>query len=131
MGTSCDWPVEVSTVQTPKSRSNAIVLPSFVIDGHSTRPSRNVVSAFGACSSAPCAPALCSAVLESDQMFCAPLRSDMKYSPLPPAAHIGQASFAPPLVSWMYRGPARRPAATSDRRPAPAADGWAHFARAR
>ena len=30
-------------------------------------------------------------------MFCAPLRSDMKYRPLPPAAHIGHASFAPPL----------------------------------
>ena len=98
IATSWGCPVAVSTVQMPKSRSKAIVLPSFEIDGHNTRPSLNVVTAFAlACASAPCTPRL-----ETDQMFCAPLRSDMKYSPLPPAAHIGHASFAPPLVTWTY-----------------------------
>src|SRR5471032_2511539 len=99
IATSRDCPVAVSTVQMPKSRSKAIVPPSFEIDGHSTRPSLNVVTAFAPWASAPCTPRL-----DMDQMFCAPLRSDMKYSPLPPAAHIGHASFAPPLVICVYSG---------------------------
>ena len=32
------------------------------------------------------------------QMFCAPLRSDMKYSPFRRPPHIGHASLAPPFV---------------------------------
>jgi hypothetical protein len=37
-------PVDVSTVQIPKSRSKATVLPSLEIDGHNTRPSLNIVT---------------------------------------------------------------------------------------
>ena len=75
-----------------------MVLPSFEIVGHSTRPSLKFVSAFAA---GP--PAFAAAV--ADQRFCAPLRSDMKNSVLPSALHIGHASFAPPLVTGSYDGP--------------------------
>ena len=34
------------------------------------------------------------------------MRSDMKYSVLPSALHIGHASLAPPLVTGSYDGPA-------------------------
>src|SRR5262245_58260943 len=84
----------------PKSRSKAIVLPSFEIDGQRTRPSLNVVSGFAGLKSC----AAFDPVLETLQMFCAPLRSDMKYSVLPSPLHIGQASFAPPLVTCWYEG---------------------------
>src|SRR4029453_7554527 len=80
----------------PKSRSNAIVLPSLEIDGHSTRPSLNEVIAF-APGTAPS-----TAAPETLQMFCAPLRSDMKYSVLASPLHIGHASFAPPCVIGRY-----------------------------
>ena len=33
------------------------------------------------------------------------MRSDMKYSVLPSALHIGHASLAPPLVTGSYDGP--------------------------
>src|SRR4029453_12079351 len=85
----------------PKSRSNAIVLPSLEIDGHSTRPSLNEVIAFAPGTAAP-GTAPCTAAPETLQMFCAPLRSDMKYSVLASPLHIGHASFAPPCVIGRY-----------------------------
>ena len=43
IGTCDERPLAVSSVQTSKSRSNAIVLPSMEIVGHNTRPSANFV----------------------------------------------------------------------------------------
>src|SRR5205085_809869 len=84
-------PPAVSTVQMPKSRSNAIVLPSAEIVGHRTRPLLKLVTGRGAMSrdaSSGCA-----------QRFCAPVRSDTKYNVLASALHIGHASLDPPLVT--------------------------------
>src|SRR5262245_48693182 len=120
----------------PKSRSNAIVLPSFVIDGHSTRPSLNEVRAFAPGTAAPRTPAPRTpapgtaapgtaapgtpapgaaapgtaapgtAAPDALQMFCAPDRSDMKNSVFPSPLHIGHASFDPPDVIAEYVPPA-------------------------
>src|SRR5689334_6107684 len=90
IGTSRACPLAVSTVQIANSRSNAMVLPSAVIDGQRTWPSLKAVIAFAA-PLPPAAGAL--------QMFCAPLRSDMKYSVFAAESHIGHASLAPPLVT--------------------------------
>ncbi len=67
----------------PKSLSKAMVLPSAVMLGHSTRPFENFVSWRAAPSMAAC------------QMFSLPLRSDMKNTDLPSPRHIGHNVFAP------------------------------------
>ena len=71
----------------PNSRSKAMTAPSAEIDGHSTRPEVNDVSA----------------VLAPEpsrrQMFSLPLRSLMKNSVCPSRAHIGHSALAPRSTS--------------------------------
>ncbi len=66
IATACARPLAVSAVQMPKSRSKAIVFPSRVMDGHSTRPDVKPVSRRGAPSG-----------IGRTQRFSFPSRSDM------------------------------------------------------
>src|SRR5687767_5912328 len=78
-----------SSIQIPNSRSNAIRLPSRLIDGHSTRPPLKLVSFL---SEPP-------AVDGRDQRFSAPSRSDMKKIVRPSALHIGHEDLPLRAVS--------------------------------
>jgi hypothetical protein len=64
-----------------------MVLPSYEIDGQSTRPAVNFVTCCG------CAPGTIV------QMFSGPPRSEAYQSRLPSADHIGQISRAPSAVT--------------------------------
>ena len=85
----------------PKSLSKAMVLPSVVMLGHNTRPLSNLVSCFAVPSIAVC------------HKFSLPLRSDMKNSDLPSAAHIGHSAFAPRATTRLYREAAATPSDAS------------------
>src|SRR6185437_6862272 len=95
MATAAAFPLPVFIFQIPKSRSNTTSFPRAPIVGHSTRPLANRVSALGAAASGA-----------SSHRFSAPLRSDMKYSVLPSAPHIGHRFLPPPLVNirvyWFF-----------------------------
>ncbi len=76
----------------PNSRSKAISEPSPEIDGHSTRPDVNVVSAVVVPEAA------------RRQRFSAPLRSLMNNSVWPSRPHIGQSALAPRPTSTCTAG---------------------------
>src|SRR5262249_55956763 len=87
------FPLAVSSFQREKSRSNTIVLPSYAIEGQSTGPSLNCVTALA--SPPPTG---------FSQIFPAPDWSLMKYTRAPSALHIGQRLLKSPPCSFSYFG---------------------------